>query len=58
MVKVKIKEKECAGCGICAQICSEAFEMVDGKCKLKNENAKCIKEAADACPMNVILIEN
>ena len=31
--------------------------MIGGKARIKNENAKCIKNAADACPQKCIIIE-
>jgi ferredoxin len=53
----KIIQEECVGCGVCANICPEGIEMINGKAKIKNENADCLKEAADACPRNVILLD-
>ena len=53
---VKIIEDECFGCGICANICPEGIEIVNGKAEIKNENANCLKNAADACPRNAILL--
>jgi ferredoxin len=53
----KIIQEECVGCGVCANICPEGIEMVSGKAKIKDENADCLKEAADACPRNAILID-
>jgi len=50
----KIDNKKCIGCGACAAICSEGFEMKDGKAKIKNSKAKCIKEAISICPVGAI----
>jgi len=52
---VKIDEEKCTGCGICANICPRGIEMVDGKARIKDENAECLKDAASSCPQNVIV---
>lgn len=62
---------ECIGCGACASICSNFWEMEsDGKVKLKGaksedkkfileiDNLKCNKDAAESCPVNCIHIYN
>ncbi len=54
---VRIIQEECVGCGVCANICPDGIEMVNGKAKIKNEKAECLKEAADACPRNAILLD-
>jgi ferredoxin len=51
---VSIDQNKCIGCGSCVSVCSEGFEMKDGKAQVKNANAKCIKEAIDSCPVNAI----
>jgi ferredoxin len=70
MVKVVHKKDDCIGCGACAAICPDFWEMSDdGKSKLKNakkeedkeilevEEVGCNKEAADSCPVPCIFIE-
>jgi len=47
---------DCIGCGACVSICPEGFEMDNGKAKVKNAKAKCVKEAVDSCPVNAIKI--
>jgi len=54
---VKIDENRCIGCGICANICPEGMEVINGTAKIKNENAPCIKEAAASCPRHAIILE-
>ena len=54
---VKIDESKCIGCGICANICPEGIEMIEGKAVIKDANAGCLKEAADACPRRAIILE-
>lgn len=56
MAKVKIDEKACIGCGTCAAVCEMAFEMKDGKGKVKPgaEKKECTKKAIEACPVQCI----
>ena len=53
---VKVNKDLCIGCGTCASMCDEVFEMKDGKAKVKSgaKNSDCIKEAKDSCPVNAI----
>jgi ferredoxin len=55
LVMVKVDAKKCIGCGACAAVCPDGFVMKsDGKSHVKNPKAKCIDEAADACPVGAI----
>ena len=70
MAKIIHEREKCIGCGSCAALCPKFFEMVDdGKAKLLNseknaegndelevEETGCIREAADACPVQIIHI--
>ncbi len=54
---VKVDKGKCIGCGLCASICEEVFEMKDGKAHVKascKKSAKCIKDAMESCPVNAI----
>ncbi len=51
---VKVDQDLCLGCGMCANMCPDGFEMVDGKAVVKNGNAECVKDTASACPVNAI----
>lgn len=55
---VKIDKAKCIGCGACAAVCPDGFEMAGGKAKVKNPKAKCAKSAADSCPVKAITITN
>lgn len=58
-MKVKI-EDGCIACGACESICEAVFTVED--IVVVNEagiagNEECVKEAAEACPVGVIVIE-
>jgi len=58
--KIKFKQEECIGCGACVAVCSENWELKDGKAKPKKSSVQeigCNQDAADTCPMNCIEIE-
>lgn len=55
----KVDKNKCIGCGSCAAICSEVFDMGnDGKAQMKKGKEKstlpCVKEAIDSCPVKAI----
>jgi ferredoxin len=69
MAKIVLNVPECIGCGSCAAVCSDFFEMGDdGKSHLKGgkksgekevleiEQDGCAKEAAESCPAGVISV--
>lgn len=58
-MKVKIEEG-CIACGACESFCPDVFTVED--VAVVNEanvdaNKDCVQEAADACPVSVIVIE-
>ena len=52
-----VDKNRCVGCGICANRCPKGIEMVDGKARIKNENADCLRDAANTCPRGAILFD-
>ena len=56
----EIDKGACIGCGTCVALCSEVFELgSDGKAQIKegaDTNSECVKEAAEACPVNAIKV--
>ena len=55
---VKIDKERCIGCGICQEICPSGFEVINGKSNVKDGNADCIQQAAEACPKNAIILDD
>lgn len=52
---IKINKEKCIGCGLCASICDEVFEMKGDKAVVKKQkNIPCVKEAIDSCPVSAI----
>ena len=62
-MKVKVNKDACIGCGACAAICDEVFEINDeGLSEAKVEEVKEelqdeARDAADSCPTGAIVIE-
>lgn len=60
---VSIDDDSCVGCGTCVEICSEIFEMDGDLAAVKvhevpeNLRESC-REAADACPVEAVIIED
>jgi ferredoxin len=72
-MKIIQERKKCIGCGACAAACPKYWEMAeDGPAKLKGgkinpktgndelevKNIDCNKEAAEACPVQIIKISS
>jgi len=56
-VKIVHDIKACIGCGACAAICPENWEMSGDKSRCKNTAPKavgCNRQAADSCPVSCI----
>jgi len=55
---LKVDHDLCTGCGLCAQICPEVFEMGDdGYSHVitgADETLPCVDEAIDQCPVGAI----
>lgn len=55
-------DEECTLCGVCEDLCPDVFSMGDDTTTIIDgadleENANCIKEAADNCPVEIIKFE-
>jgi len=53
---IKVDKKACIGCGLCASLCPEVFEMQDdGKAGVKaQKKLPCVKDAIESCPTQAI----
>ncbi len=53
---IKIDHEKCIGCGSCASICEEVFEMGDdNKAHVKSQkDIPCVDEAIEVCPVDAI----
>ena len=58
-VKVKVDQTRCVGCGMCASLNPEVFEIVNGKAKVKKDvvEKEEVAEIVENCPMQAIEIE-
>ncbi len=51
---VSVDTEKCIGCGACAAVCPDGFDMADGKATVKDAKAPCIAEGASSCPVGAI----
>jgi len=58
-MKVEVDKEKCIGCGACANLCPDVFELEEGKANVKEQETdkECAKEAADSCPVQAINVE-
>ena len=62
-MKVKVNKDACIGCGACAEICDEVFEINDEGLsvakveEVKEELQDEVRDAADSCPTAAIEVE-
>ena len=54
-MNVKV-EDSCIACGACESICDAVFSIEDKEAAVAG-NEDCVKEAADSCPVQAIIVE-
>ncbi len=61
-MKAMVDKDKCTGCGLCADICPDVFELVDELAvvivdEIPAEAEDCSREAAGNCPVEAITVE-
>ncbi len=61
MVKIKIDKSLCTGCGLCADMCPEIFQLgADGLAEVIKEGecgGTSMEDVVASCPVNAIILE-
>lgn len=61
MAKITVDDDLCIGCGLCASMCPDLFEMTDdSKAKVKGDSCKGhdLKDVVSQCPVEAIKMES
>lgn len=61
-MRVKVDQDLCTGCELCVDSCPEVFEIHEdlSRAKVKvvpEDQEDCVREAAEDCPVEAIIIE-
>lgn len=62
-MKVKVNRDSCIGCGACAAICEDVFEIDDEGLstakveEVEDDKKQEVQDAADSCPTGAIKVE-
>lgn len=60
-MKVTVDQEACIGCGLCAQVAPEVYEMQGDKAvalseEVSEDKAEDARSGADQCPVNAIAV--
>jgi ferredoxin len=61
-MQVRVDVEVCTGCGVCVELCPEVFDLRDDVSvvlvdEVPEDLADVVREAADACPTEAIIVE-
>jgi ferredoxin len=61
-MKVSVSSDYCVGCGYCAAVCPEVFQLRDDGCavatgKMVNSLKELVSEIVESCPVTAIEVE-
>ena len=62
-MKVKVNQDSCIGCGACAAICDNVFEINDDGLsqekvqEVTDKDSQDVRDAADSCPTGAVEVE-
>ncbi len=56
---IKVNKETCIGCGSCAALCPETFQMNDEAKSdvISQDDKECAKSAAESCPVQAITVD-
>jgi ferredoxin len=61
-MKVRVKDDECVGDGVCAELCPEIFKMEGDLAVVKKEDVPpeledLVRKAAESCPVDAMFLD-
>lgn len=56
-MKCKVEENQCIGCGACAAVYSDTFDINDQGISVVKDASNATQDMVDICPVGAIIIE-